>query len=233
MSEMENAQKIIDQVKSEGRDFMMEHEVKKILKDYGVDVTEEYLCKTPEEAKEKADKIGFPVVLKIVSPDVLHKSDYGGVKTSIKSPDEAYSTFEEIKNNIDENVPDAEFTGILVQEQVTGHETIIGSYTDPQFGSIMMFGLGGIFVEILEDVSYRLPPLDKLTAEEMVRDIDGFEILTGYRGEAGANIDEIVSTLQKVSNFLNDFEVVNEMDLNPTFAGEKRTVVGDARIILG
>ena len=232
-SNREKVKEIIEDVKREGRSYVMEHEAKQMLSLWGIETTREKLCKTSQEALRAAEEIGYPVVLKIASPEVIHKTDAGGVKIGINSPGELEKSFNEIMENVKGKYPNARIDGILVQETARGIELIIGCHTDPQFGPLLMFGLGGIFVEVLKDVSYRLPPLDEQAAREMVEEIKGYPLLRGVRGMEPVNLEAVVGTLVNVSKFIDEFkDDLKEMDLNPTFASKDRIVVADARIFL-
>jgi acyl-CoA synthetase (NDP forming) len=232
-STLEKVKEIIEGVKREGRSYVMEHEAKQMLSLWGIGTTREKLCKTSQEALKAAEEIGYPVVLKIASPEIIHKTDAGGVKIGISSPEELEKSFNEIMEKVKGKYPNARIDGILVQETARGIELIIGCHTDPQFGPLLMFGLGGIFVEVLKDVSYRLPPLDEQAAREMVEEIKGYPLLRGVRGMEPVNLEALVGTLVSVSKFIDEFkDDLKEMDLNPTFASKDKIVVADARIFL-
>jgi acyl-CoA synthetase (NDP forming) len=232
-SNREKIKEIIERVKREGRNYVMEHEAKQALSLWGIKTTRERLCKTSQEALKAAEEIGYPVVLKIASPEIIHKTDAGGVKVGIGSAEKLEEAFNEILGKVREKYPNARIDGILVQETVRGLELIIGCHTDPQFGPLLMFGLGGVFVEVLRDVSYRLPPIDEQTAREMVEDIKGYPLLKGVRGMEPVDFKAVIDTLVKVSSFIDEFkDDLKEMDLNPTFASKDRVVVADARFFL-
>ena len=166
---------IFDQVKKEGRSILTEFESKKILKQAGIPVVETKLAKTQKEAVSLSQKIGFPVVLKIVSPDVIHKSDSGGVKLSLNNVTEVKKAYDEILKKVKKQYPDAVIHGVSLQKMVRpGAEVIIGTSKDPQFGPVIMFGLGGIFVELLKDVSFRVIPAEQRDAPEMIKEIKGY-----------------------------------------------------------
>ena len=232
----EEALKVIESVLSQDRTAMVEYEAKQVLKAYGLPVPEEKLAKTLDEALKYAEEIGYPVALKLMSPQILHKSDARVVLLNIKSPEELKQKWEEIHENARRYRPDAEILGVLVAPMLKpGREVIIGVTEDPQFGHAIMFGLGGIFVEVLKDVTFRIIPITERDARKMVREIKGYPILAGARGEEPADIDAIVSMLLKVSELVDDLrDYIKEMDLNPVFVYEKGkgAVVVDARIIL-
>ncbi|MEM4472389.1 MAG: acetate--CoA ligase family protein [Archaeoglobaceae archaeon] len=202
--------------------LLLEHEAKELLESYGIRSTREKICKDEEEAVSFAKEIGFPVVMKVHG--LIHKSDVGGVLLNIRSEEEVRSAFRRLMS-----IDGAK--GVNVQQMLYGIELIVGAAEDDQFGSYLMFGLGGIFAEVLRDVSFRLIPINRKDAEEMVKEIRGYRILKGYRG-CVANIDEIVELLLKVSELVEEEEIV-EMDLNPVFANEKGCFVADARILKG
>jgi len=224
---------IFEMAKKEGRDFLFEHEAKNLCDLYGMPITAITVAETEEKAVEAAKKIGYPIVLKIVSPQVLHKSDAGGVLINIKDEKGLREGYNTILKNIKEHVPDAEITGILVQEMApNGTEVIVGSTDDPTFGPTIMFGLGGIFVEILKDVSFRLAPINRTDAEEMVKEIKAYKILEGARGMPPADQETIVNILLATSKMLIECPEIKELDMNPILVYEKGARIVDARVIL-
>jgi len=177
--------------------------------------------------------MGFPVVLKIVSPDIIHKSDAGGVKLDLKNSAQAGRAYGEILSSIRQKYPKAKIDGISVQKMARpGVEVIIGMSKDPQFGPVLMFGLGGILVEVLKDVSFRLVPVTKRDATEMIKEIKGYPLLEGYRGQEPANIPFLEELIVKVSQFIEKNPQIKELDLNPIFAYKDGALAVDARIIL-
>jgi len=231
----EEALKIIEEVLASGRTALVEYEAKQILKAYGLPVPEEKLAKTLDEALKYAEEIGYPVALKLMSPQILHKSDAKVVLLNIKTPEELKQKWEEIHENARRYRPDAEILGVLVAPMLKpGREIIIGVTEDPQFGHALMFGLGGIFVEVLKDVTFRIIPITERDARKMITEIKSYPILAGARGEEPADIDAIVDLLLKVSDLVNDLDAyIKEMDLNPVFVYNKGegAVIVDARII--
>jgi acetyl-CoA synthetase (ADP-forming) len=224
---------IFQAAKAENRNFLFEHEAKMLCSLYGVPITKIEVVKTEDAAVEAAKKIGFPIVIKIVSPQVLHKSDAGGVIVGINDEKGIREGYQKIIANIKKNVPSAVIEGILVQEMAPkGTEIIIGSTVDPTFGPTIMFGLGGIFVEILKDVSFRLAPITKDDAWEMLDEIKAKKILDGARGMPKADKETIVSTLLAVSKMLTECPEIKELDMNPIIVYEKGARAVDARIIL-
>ena len=224
---------IFDQVKKEGRSILTEFESKKILKQAGIPVVETKLAKTQKEAVSLSQKMSFPVVLKIVSPDVIHKSDSGGVKLSINSVTEVKKAYDEILKKVRKQYPHAVIHGVSVQKMIQpGTEVIVGTSKDPQFGPVIMFGLGGIFVELLKDVSFRVIPVEQRDAQEMIKEIKGYPLLQGYRGKEPANISVLVEIILKISKLMEENPQIKELELNPIFAYRNKAVAVDARIIL-
>jgi len=224
---------IFNQVKKEGRAILTEFESKRILKQAGISVVETKLAKTQKEAVSISQKIGFPVALKIASPDVVHKTDSGGVKLSINSVAEVKKAYDEILKKVKRQYPHAVVHGVSVQKMIRpGTEVIVGTSKDPQFGPVIMFGLGGIFVELLKDVSFRVIPVEQRDAQEMIKEIKGYPLLQGYRGKEPANISVLVEIILKISKLIEENPQIKELELNPIFAYRNKAVAVDARIIL-
>jgi acetate---CoA ligase (ADP-forming) subunit beta len=224
---------IFQVAKAENRNFLFEHEAKMLCGLYGIPITKIEVAKNEDAAVAAAEKIGYPIVLKIVSPQVLHKSDAGGVIVGVTDEKGIREGYQKIISNIKKNVPAAVIEGILVQEMAPkGTEIIIGSTVDPTFGPTIMFGLGGIFVEILKDVSFRLAPITKDDAWEMLDEIKAKKMLDGPRGTAKADKETIVNTLLSVSKMLMECPEIKELDMNPILVYEKGARAVDARVIL-
>jgi acetate---CoA ligase (ADP-forming) subunit beta len=224
---------ILAKAAKEKRSLLTEIESKEWLKAARIPVVETRLATSKKEAMEIAAKLGFPVVMKIVSPDVAHKSDAGGVKLSIQNATQAGRAYSEILANIKKHYPKAKITGITVQKMAKqGIEIIIGMTKDAQFGPVIMFGLGGILVEVLKDVSFRIVPMTKRDASEMIAEIKGYPILKGYRGQDPADIPYLEDLIVKVSEFVDKNPEIKELDLNPVFAYKDGALAVDARIIL-
>lgn len=224
---------ILSRAYSERRGFLYEHEAKELCMLYDLPVTEFQVSSSPDSAVESAKKIGYPVVLKIVSPQVLHKSDAGGVILDVKDEKGVRAGYEQIVRNVKEKVPGAQITGILVQEMAPkSTEVIVGSIKDPTFGQAIMFGLGGIFVEILKDVSFRLAPITKIDAEEMIREIKAYKILEGARGMPKVDQATLIDILLKTSKMLTECPEIKELDLNPILVYENGAKIVDSRVIL-
>jgi acyl-CoA synthetase (NDP forming) len=231
--DLNETSKIIAQARREGRKALLETEAKAICRAYQIPVTTFKLAKNPEEATAFAGQIGFPVVLKIVSPDIIHKSDAGGVIVNLKTPAEVKSAYGKILENAKKYNPVAKIAGVLVQEMAPqSTEVIVGEIKDPQFGQTLMFGLGGIFVEILKDVTFRIAPLTREDAYEMITKVKAYPLLKGYRNTPPADLDAITNALLNTSKLVMDYPEIKELDLNPIMAYEKGAKTVDARIIL-
>jgi acetyltransferase len=194
------------------------------------------VARTSEEAVAAAKGIGYPVVMKIVSPQILHKSDIGGVKLNINSKKEVENTFFDITTRVKHIMPTAQISGVMIQEMVSGgKEVIIGITRDAQFGHMIMFGLGGIYVEVLKDISFRITPLSKEDAYEMIRETKVFPLLRGVRGEAETDIDAIEKSILLLSQMALDFPQIIEAEINPLLVKKRGegVVAIDARFIIG
>ena len=192
---MKKASEIFKDARKEGRKYLLEPEAKAVCAEYGIPVTEFMVAKTEDEAVKFANQLGYPVVLKIVSPDVIHKFDVGGVILNLKISSEIREAYKKILNNVEKHKPKAKISGILVQEMAPeSTEIIIGATKDPQFGPALMFGLGGIFVEVLKDVTFRIAPINEQDAREMITEVKAYPILKGYRNQPPADIDTIIQT---------------------------------------
>ena len=224
--------KIIQKAKKEKRS-LLETEAKELLREYGIPVPDFKLIKSEDEITGLAKEINFPIVMKIVSPDIIHKTDAGGVKLNIKDETEARLAYQEIIFKTKKYNKKAKISGVIVYPMVPqGTEIIIGMMKDPHFGPVIMFGLGGIFVEILKDISFRILPIEERDAEEMITEIKGYKILKGARGNPPRDIQAIKEVLMKVSELTTENPEINEIDLNPIFVFEKGLQVVDARMIL-
>ena len=224
---------IIEKAKKQGRTLLTEIESKQLLKEAGINIIETKLATSMKEAIALSKEIGFPVVLKISSPDVIHKSDTGGVKIGLKNATQVSNAYKEIMASVKQRQPAATIDGVSVQPMAKlGVEVIIGMSKDAQFGPVLMFGLGGIFVEILKDVSFRIVPLTRRDASQMIRDIKGYPVLEGYREQEPANIPLLEEMLLKVSYFADQNPEVKELDLNPIFVYKDNAIAVDARVVL-
>jgi len=221
------------QAKKEGRKYLLEPEAKTLCQEYGIPVTKFRVAASVEEAVEFAQGIGYPVVLKIVSPEVIHKFDVGGVMLNLRNAGEVKDAYGKIIKNVKKHKPEAKIVGILVQEMAPAStEVIVGSTKDPQFGPALMFGLGGIFVEVLKDVTFRIAPITESDAKEMITEVKAYPILKGFRGQPPADIDAIESILLSTSKLVMEHMEIKELDLNPIIVYEKGAKTVDARVIL-
>ena len=221
--------KIISEALSHGRKVLTEYEAKEFLEGIGLPVTKQILVSKKEEVSSAAKKIGYPVVMKLMADDIVHKSDVGAVKLGITNDAETQKAFDElmaITSQTEKKVSIQE----MAKKPIT--ELIIGTLQDPQFGPAIMFGIGGVLVEIMKDVSFRICPITEFDADEMIHEIKAFKLLDGYRGSAKADIASLVSLLKKISEVAMDNPEIDQMDLNPVFIYEKGLKIVDARIIL-
>jgi len=230
---MEKVNAVFDEARKEGRKYLLEPEAKTICTKYGIPVTKFKVAKSETEVVQFAEEIGFPIVLKIVSPDVIHKFDVGGVILNINSETEARTAYNEILENVKKHKPNARIAGIFVQEMAPqSTEVIVGATKDPQFGPALMFGLGGIFVEVLKDVTFRIAPISEFDAREMITEVKAYPILKGYRGQPPVDVEAIVNILLNTSRLVMEHQEIKELDLNPIMVYEKGAKTVDARIIL-
>ncbi len=230
---MKEIPRIFSQAAKEGRKSLLETEAKTLCMEYDIPVTRFKLAKDEEEAAKYATAIGFPIVLKIVSPDIVHKSDVGGVIVGIKNLRHVRTGYRQIVKNVKKHNPDAKIVGILVQEMApSGTEVIVGSIKDPQFGPAIMFGLGGVFVEVLKDVTFRIAPITEDEAAEMISEVKAYPLLKGYRNTPPADLKAITKILVNTSRLVTEHPEIKELDLNPIMVYEKGAKAVDARIIL-
>ena len=230
---MSNGNGPIAAARADGRTLLTEVESKQLLHDAGIRVTQARLATTAEEAATAADAIGYPAVLKVVSGDIAHKSDVGGVELGLTDADAIRAAYDRIMAAAKEHAPGASVGGVSVQQMAKqGTEVIIGTTTDPQFGPVLAFGLGGIMVEVLKDVAFRIVPLESRDARQIVREIRGFPVLEGVRGQPGSDIDALEAMILQVSQFASEHPEVAELDLNPVFAYPDGAIAVDARVVL-
>jgi acetyl coenzyme A synthetase (ADP forming)-like protein len=224
---------ILEAARAEGRTSLSAPEAKRVCDAYGINVPREGLATSAEEAVAIAEDIGLPVVLKIVSPDILHKTEAGGVLVGLSSADEVSTGYETIVENAKSYDADADITGVQVQQMLSeGTEVLIGAVTDPSFGPVVTFGIGGILVEVMRDVTFRLAPTSREEALGMVDGIRAAEVLRGVRGRAGVDRDALAGTINAVSELVADFPEITEVDLNPVLAREDGAVAVDARFLV-
>lgn len=215
-----------------GKSILTPEESRNLVELAGIPFNKSRLATSEEEAVAIAREIGYPVVMKIVSPQIVHKTEYGGVKLDLENPDEVKRAYSDIHINILEKVPDAEIKGVSVDKMLKGTELIVGTTIDPQFGQMIMFGIGGIYVEIYQDVSFRLVPINSGDAKDMLNEIKGRPLLDGARGLPKADEGQLVDILLKVSNLVNNHPNIQEMDLNPLLITTDGIIAVDARVIL-
>ena len=224
---------VLDAVRGDGRSALSAPEAKRVCDAYGIEVPGEGLATSPEEAVGLAEEIGYPVVLKIVSPDILHKTEAKGVLVGLKSEDEVSNGYETIVSNAKSYKSDADITGVQVQKMLAeGQEVLIGAIKDPTFGPVVTFGLGGILVEVLRDVTFRLAPTSTDDALAMVNGIRTAEVLRGVRGRPGVDLDALAAMIARVSELVTDFPEITEVDLNPVLAQEDGAIAVDARFVV-
>jgi acetyl coenzyme A synthetase (ADP forming)-like protein len=228
-----SVRRVLDQVKAERRTSLTPAESKILCDAYGIPLPREAVATSGKEAARLASDIGFPVVMKIVSPDILHKTDAGGVIVGVKSAPEAEQAYEAIVHNAKAYKSDAKISGVQIQQMLAGgQEVIVGALTDPSFGKVVAFGLGGVLVEVLKDVTFRLAPATEADALSMIDGIAAAEILRGVRGAPPADRAAIAKIIVAVSNLAADFPEINELDLNPVFARPDGAIAADVRIIV-
>lgn len=232
-TKFKDAGEIIENALASGRKILLPDEAMDIIKSSGISTPAYALAKTANEAVTAAKTMGFPVVLKIVSPDVLHKSDVGGVVVGVENDKEIERNYNEIMNNLTKKVQDADIMGMLVEKQVpTTTEVIVGGIRDEQFGPTVMFGLGGIFVELFKDVVFRIAPVTETEALEMIGEIKGYSVLNGYRGTEKLDIQKLSKTVVTVSELISDIDEIKEVELNPLLVYTEGVTAVDARIII-
>jgi acetyl-CoA synthetase (ADP-forming) len=224
---------IFQKVRKSKRNNLTELEAREVLVNYKIPVVEGEVVRTIEGAKKFAERVGYPVVLKVVSRQIIHKTDVGGVILDIKNEKELYQAYHQIIKDVEKNAPDARIDGFFVQKMMPrDYEVIVGGKRDPTFGQTIAFGLGGIFVEVFEDVSFRIVPITKEDAVEMIKEIRAYKILRGYRGKKPADLKALVDILLKTSRMLEENQEIKELDINPIFALPDGAFAGDARIII-
>ena len=228
-SEIKN---ILDKISGEGRTILTYEESRQVMNLAGFPLNKMKIAANLDECVLKASEINYPIVLKIVSEAVVHKSDSGGVKVGISSEEELKKAFEEMLVSVKKHYPNADIQSFSIEEMVEGVELLIGTNTDDQFGKMVAFGIGGIFVEVYKDVSFKLIPITEQDVLDMIEEIQGKKILKGYRGMPKIDVAELISLLLKVSNLIEEFPQIHEMDLNPIVATSVGLKAIDARIIL-
>ena len=224
---------LIERARQQGRTLLTELESKQILHDLGIPTTIGQLATSEEEAVRAAEAMGYPVVLKIASPDIVHKSDVGGVTLHLQDGEAVRQAFRAMQQSVAAQAPGARVDGISVQPMAApGVEVIVGMSKETTFGPVLMFGLGGIMVEVLKDVTFRIVPLSQRDAREMIHDIQGFPVLAGYRGAAPADLEALQHILLTLSAFVAQTPEIKEIDLNPIYAYAQGALAVDARVLL-
>ena len=226
---------IFTKARGEGLTELGELEARDVIESYGFRLPRNIVATTAKSVLRNAGDIGYPLVMKIVSPDILHKSDFGGVRLGIKTGEDALTAYHDMRARARRLLPDADIRGVALQEYIAGgKEVILGMTRDPQFGPVLMFGLGGIYVEVLKDVSFRIAPISVQDADSMVHEIRSYPLLTGVRGEKPADVDAIVESLLRLSQLVTDFPEIMELDINPlkVFAKGEGAIALDARLTL-
>ena len=228
------AARVFEVARAENR-HILDLEAFDILKAYGIPAVKTAFAKTAEEAASAAEEIGYPLVMKVVSPQISHKSDIGGIKLSLNNAAEVKAAYQDMKESISKKLPDASLEGVQLQPMLSGgREIIIGTVRDPTFGPMLMFGLGGVYVEILKDVRFAIAPVDEREAREMIKGIKTYLLLAGIRGEKPSDIDALVYTILRVSRLVCDFPEIEEFEINPMMVFEegKGALTVDVRLIL-
>ncbi len=230
----EQAKTLIDNARREKRTLLTEEESKRLLALYGIPVVETYVAKTPEEAQKIAEKIGFPIVLKLFSETITHKTDVGGVKLNLRTSQDVANAFKEIKESVTKAAGEKHFQGVTVQRMVKldGYEIILGSSVDPQFGPVLLFGTGGQLVEVFKDRALALPPLNANLAKNMMEKTKIFEALKGVRGRKPVDIEKLTDILMRFSQLIVENPWIKECDINPLLASAEEIIALDARVVL-
>ena len=234
MTDINGISEILAGVKEKNRNVLYPMEAESILRAYGIGIPKSiFASNSLKEVIRSAEEIGFPVALKLISPDILHKSDAGCVYLNLNNKQNITKAYNDVLKNAVMHNTQAYIEGFLVQEMIQyGYEIIVGLATDPTFGKIIMFGLGGIFVEILNDVAIRKIPITVLDAQDMIEEIKGYKVLQGARGKEPANFELLKKILLKTSRLGLEIEEIEEMDLNPIFVNAHHALVADPRIII-
>lgn len=229
---MQDARAILAGASTRGA-VLSETESKQVLSSYGIPIPQEVLVSNPEEAVAAAHRMGGPVALKIVSPDILHKTEVGGVRLGLSAPEEISKATEEIIASALHHAPQARVDGISVQQMApAGVEIVIGVKNDAQFGPMIAVGLGGTMVELLQDTAVRLVPVNDQTARSMLASLRGYALLTGFRGSAGVDIDGLVDTICRLSELAHDLrDTIDQIDINPVIVGSSGVMAADALIV--
>ncbi len=233
---MDEAHRVLERARSEGRRKLLEHESLRLCELYGLPVARYGLATSEDEAVALAKEIGFPVVLKVVSPDISHKTDVGGVVLGLMTLEDVRKAYRDIVTNVPARAPGSRITGVLVQKMAERDlEVIVGGIRDRVFGPVVMFGLGGIFVEVLKDVSFRVAPLSEADVEDMIREIRAYRVLEGYRGSPPRDLESLKKLILGLESMLSELDDIEAVDLNPIILYQRGrgALIVDARVILG
>jgi len=222
----------LEAVRSEGRTTLTEEEGKDVLRAYGMNTPRETVVTRRDKVIQAAREIGYPIVMKVSSPDIAHKTDVGGVITGISNDRAAKNAFDQIYANINKRMPQARIGGVIIEEMVEGEEVIVGVTCDPQFGPFITFGLGGLYVEVLKDVSHRLAPITVAEAKQMISEVKSYPILLGARGRKALDINAVADTIVRVSQISQDFEEIQEIEINPLMVQEDGCIAVDALVVI-
>jgi len=224
---------IVEKISDSGKKIALPDEALDIVKLAGIDVPDHILVKSPGEAMEASAEIGFPLVMKTASTEAIHKSEAGGVVLGIQGVEEVEENYNNIMANLKSETPNVQISGILLQKQIPeATHLIVGGLHDEQFGPVVMFGMGGVLVELFKDVSFRIAPVTETEALEMIREIKAYPALSGYRGSKALDIEQIVKTVIIISDLITNISTIKEVELNPLLAYEKNVMAVDARVIL-
>ena len=229
------ARGIVDEVLGAGRRLMTEYESKKLLSAYGIPVNETHVAENRTRAVELARQLGYPVAAKVHSQRVTHKSDIGGIRLDLRNADDVIDAFEQIRDSLRVHAPGDPFGGVTIQKMVTekGTEVIIGSRLDPDFGPVLVFGMGGVMTEIIKDRAVGLPPLNRLLARRIIDSTKVYQLLKGFRGRPAANLELLEEILIRLGRLVADFPEIRELDINPLLITERRAYALDARVVVG
>ncbi len=230
---MKKCEEIIQKALKQGHSSLLLPEAQQVVSAHYIPTPKAFLAKNVEEAIKKGSEIGFPVVLKIVSPMILHKSDVGGVALNVNSPEELKEAYQKMIKEVSRNTPDEQIIGVSVEKMLpSSTEVIVGGIRDSQFGPSVMFGMGGIFAEVYEDVAFRVAPLDKIDALNLINGLKGSKILKGIRGNPPADMEALADILLNVSSLMIEHSSISQLDLNPVLVYPDSAYAVDYRIIL-
>lgn len=233
MIPLKECESIIQKALEEGRSSLLLHEAQQICSLHKIPTPISHVTKSAEEAVEKGRQIGFPVVLKIISPQILHKSDVGGVVLGISNEETLKVAYSKLIAEVSRNEPAAEIFGVLIERMMpSSTEVIVGGIRDSQFGPSVMFGMGGIFAEVYQDVAFRVAPVDRINALNLIHELRGSKILEGIRGKPSADTDAIVDILINVSTLMTEHNAISQLDLNPVIVYHDAACAVDFRIVL-